>query len=219
MCVPVVKSAGLALYAAVILAAAGPGCAQPFAADLDYIASPRVDERFIGMRSLKRLLETGKVEDDFDRAMLMRRVFQIAADQDEHPQTVMLALELAGRFGGVAAVQVLIMRSESSTEHWPIRQEAVVQLGRFPVPESMNALIHAIERDTEPCVRQEAVRSLGECGNEKCWRALVAAAVGNPDPSVRYTACRALEKQTGLKFGINEARWEKWWAERGQKKK
>ncbi|MHC4662471.1 MAG: HEAT repeat domain-containing protein [Planctomycetota bacterium] len=218
----VLKGTGSRILLLLIATALPPcvaACASPFKGRLDNLASASAEDRLSGLVALGHLLDSGEIPETADRLKLMRTVFRIAGDADERPQNAMLAISLAGRYGGIAAVPVLAKRSEPSTEHWPLRQEAARMLGAFPTQESHSALVRVLEKDPEQIVRQEAARSLGECGNEKCLPALVAAAVANPDESVRYTACKALDKLTGLGFGTSEARWEKWWAEQGHEKK
>ena len=165
--------------------------------EIDGLASADAEARFSGLVALRRVLEAGDVNDESGRAALVKRVLRLAGDPNERPQTAQLGLKLAGRFGGFAAVPVLVARTEPATEEWPLRQEAARALAKFPVPIAHAALIRLIERDGEMIVRQEAAKSLGECGNEDCIAALVAAVRGCPDESVRYAACMSLQKLTG----------------------
>jgi HEAT repeat protein len=113
------------------------------------------------------------------------------------------------RIGDERAVEPLIAALNHTDA--TMREGAVWALGYIKDPRAVKPLIAAL-KDTDGAVRSWAAQALGGIKDPRTVEPLIAA-LKDRDASLRGDAARALTSITGVDYGQDAEKWQKWWDE------
>ncbi len=182
------------------------------------------------------VLLLGKLNDRGVQASLLPLV------KDNHPEVRRKVAEAYGSLGGAEALDPLKILSEDKDKS--VRAEAIKALGRVKNGNAVTALIKAL-KDQSTEVRAEAVEALGVLRDSRAIPPLYAAtkdkdervrkkalaavkqltdipmliaALDDESIDVRKNAAYVLWLMTGMAFGADKDKWEKWKAQNNSTK-
>ncbi|MFN3699646.1 MAG: HEAT repeat domain-containing protein, partial [Dictyoglomus sp.] len=96
-----------------------------------------------------------------------------------------------------------------------VRGAAAKALGEIKDKRAVEPLISAL-KDEDWYVREAAAYALGEIGDSRAVEPLISA-LKDKDEIFQFVAKEALKKITGMDFGIDYEKWNKWWQENKEK--
>ena len=131
----------------------------------------------------------------------------IAALGDNDGWVRVNAAEALGKIGDARAVEPLIVAL--GNKDVVVREKAAEALGKIGDARAVEPLIAALE-DKTWFVRRNAAEALGKIGGARAVEPLIAA-LGDEDSLVKREARGALSEITGKRFGMDQAKWSKWW--------
>jgi HEAT repeat protein len=137
----------------------------------------------------------------------------IRALSHEHLGIRRMAAWILGKMENPRAVEPLATALKD--DHRNVRMMAAWALAEIggPAVESLTTTL----RDKKSQARGDAAWALAKIGDHRAIGPLVEA-LKEENPSLREDAAKALEKITGMDFGVNPDQWETWWEQNQGKK-
>ena len=138
------------------------------------------------------------------------KILCVVLETDRDPLVRAASAEALGKIGDPSAIPALI--KALGDERYMVRWDAVKALGEMKAGLAIPNLDHVAKTDRQSDVRLAAVTSMGKIGGKEAIEPLIDV-LSDKDENIAYFASQNLARLTGQSFGIQQAKWAKWWDE------